>query len=277
MGKKITLANNFYFSKVMHDNPDICAELLKLIIEEDPGNLTEVDIEKYIKELQDSHGVCLDLFLMNDKDEMFDMEMQQYLQVFLEKRMRYYVANMDIASLKPGEDYGKLKRAFIIFICNYDHCGKGESIYHFCLMPDQKGSGAFLNLGVNFIILNTLGRRDKISVDLGSVLDLMEGKEPSTEFAGRINKALLKAEREGKGNDMKYEADLVNAKYLGYNEGEADGIEKGRAQGIEEGETQANYNFARYLIRQNLSYEEVIKEIPAFTKEDYDKIKEDLA
>jgi len=110
--------------------------LLKLIIEEDPGNLTEVDIEKYIKELQDSHGVCLDLFLMNDKDEMFDMEMQQYLQVFLEKRMRYYVANMDIASLKPGEDYGKLKRAFIIFICNYDHCGKGESIYHFCLMPD---------------------------------------------------------------------------------------------------------------------------------------------
>jgi len=35
-----------------------------------------------------------------------------------------------------------------------------------------------LNLGVNFIILNTLGRRDKISVDLGSVLDLMEGKNP---------------------------------------------------------------------------------------------------
>ena len=42
----------------------------------------------------------------------------------LGKRSRYYQANMDLDCLKEGEDYAKLKKCYVIFLCTFDYFKK---------------------------------------------------------------------------------------------------------------------------------------------------------
>ena len=46
----------------------------------------------------------------------------KYIAAF-PQRIRFYHAIIDSRSLKSGEDFGKLKRVYVIFICNYDPFG----------------------------------------------------------------------------------------------------------------------------------------------------------
>ena len=45
------------------------------------------------------------------------------------KRSRFYHAIIDSRSLKSGEDFGKLKQVYVIFICNYDPFGYDRVLY----------------------------------------------------------------------------------------------------------------------------------------------------
>ena len=45
------------------------------------------------------------------------------------KRLRFYHAIIDSRSLKSGEDFGKLKQVYVIFICNYDPFGYDRVLY----------------------------------------------------------------------------------------------------------------------------------------------------
>ena len=58
----------------------------------------------------------------------------------LGKRSRYYQANMDLDCLKEGEDYAKLKKCYVIFLCTFDYFKKDEIAKNF------KNSGVPLDL-----------------------------------------------------------------------------------------------------------------------------------
>ena len=57
----------------------------------------------------------------------------------LGKRSRYYQANMDLDCLKEGEDYAKLKKCYVIFLCTFDYFKKDEPVYFFRSWDVQKG------------------------------------------------------------------------------------------------------------------------------------------
>ena len=45
------------------------------------------------------------------------------------RQSRFYHAIIDSRSLKSGEDFGKLKQVYVIFICNYDPFGYDRVLY----------------------------------------------------------------------------------------------------------------------------------------------------
>ena len=91
----------------------------------------------------------------------------------LPKRSRFYHAIIDSRSLKSGEDFGKLKRVYVIFICDYDPFGYDRVIYTIrnrCLEEPEMP----YDDGAETIILYTRGKKGKVTEELRQFLTYME-------------------------------------------------------------------------------------------------------
>ena len=95
----------------------------------------------------------------------------------LPRRCRYYQAELDVSSLKPGENYKELKPSYIIFICAFDPFGKGR--YQYVFEEYCKEAGLALGDGTQKIFFNTNGTdSENITPQL---LHLFEYLKQSTE------------------------------------------------------------------------------------------------
>jgi len=127
--ERATLANNFLFYKVMHDNPDVCKRVLEILLEMEIDHIEIKQEDEIIVDFE-SKGIRLDVYGKNE-NEIFDLEMQASDTNELPERARYYQGVMDIDSLKSGQMYKDMKNSFIVFICINDIFNKGLPIYTF--------------------------------------------------------------------------------------------------------------------------------------------------
>ena len=67
--------------------------------------------------ISDGKGVRLDVYLEDDANTVFDIEMQTATKKNLPKRTRYYQGMIDLNLIEKGSGYEELKRSYIIFIC----------------------------------------------------------------------------------------------------------------------------------------------------------------
>ena len=90
------------------------------------------------------------------------------------QRIRFYHAIIDSRSLKSGEDFGKLKRVYVIFICNYDPFGYDRVKYTIRNMCVEEPEMPYDD-GAQTTILYTKGTKDdNISEELRQFLNYME-------------------------------------------------------------------------------------------------------
>ena len=89
------------------------------------------------------------------------------------KRARFYHAMIDRRSLKAGEHFGKMKKVYVIFICDYDPFGYDRALYTIknrCLeeptMPYEDDAETW--------VLYTRGKKGNISESLRQLLSYME-------------------------------------------------------------------------------------------------------
>ena len=126
-----TLANNFIFYKIMRHNPDVCKELLEILLEF-PIEKIEMSQEEEINIDFDSKGVRLDVYAKDASGlKVYNIEVQAADTKELPERSRYYQGVIDVDLLKSGQKYKDLKTSFVIFICVDDIFGKGLPKYTF--------------------------------------------------------------------------------------------------------------------------------------------------
>ncbi|MFI3175347.1 MAG: Rpn family recombination-promoting nuclease/putative transposase [Bacillota bacterium] len=128
--KKLTIANQFIFSKVMRDT-EICKEVLRRLLPH--MDIKEVNIVEYEKVMDvslETKAVRLDIYL-NDGETVYNCEMQALNKDNLAKRSRFYQAHIDMDCLAKGKSYQELKDSFVIFICKFDLFDKGLPVYTF--------------------------------------------------------------------------------------------------------------------------------------------------
>ena len=89
------------------------------------------------------------------------------------KRARFYHAMIDRRSLKAGEHFGKMKKVYVIFICDYDPFGYDRALYTIknrCLeepeLPYEDDAETW--------VLYTRGKKGNISESLRQLLSYME-------------------------------------------------------------------------------------------------------
>ena len=85
-----TIQNNFLFSKTFEMFPDLCLQLLQFILNLKINKIEYPEREKVIEERTDSKGIRLDVFVTDDLNRSFDVEMQVADSDNIAKRMRYY-------------------------------------------------------------------------------------------------------------------------------------------------------------------------------------------
>ena len=124
-----TIANNFIFYKVMHNNPDVCKELLEILLQIKIDHI-EMHAEETVQIDYDKKGVRLDVYAVGDQ-KGFNLEMQSTDKGELPERARYYQGILDVQELNSGDHYKDLKDSYVIFICVPDIFDKGLAKYTF--------------------------------------------------------------------------------------------------------------------------------------------------
>ena len=94
-------------------------------------DIVYVDYEETIQMTAKSKGIRLDIYVEDDDNTVFNLEMQTTTYKELPKRSRYYQGIIDLNMIAKGESYDILKESYVIFICTFDFFEKGRSVYEF--------------------------------------------------------------------------------------------------------------------------------------------------
>ena len=162
-------------------------KILKLLFNKEFRNLKVIAQKSYGGLNTDLRGARLDVYVECDDSaeidasedaSIYDLEPDKndkakYIAAF-PQRIRFYHAIIDSRSLKSGEDFGKLKRVYVIFICNYDPFSYDRVKYTIRNMCVEEPEMPYDD-GAQTTVLYTKGTKDDdISEELRQFLNYME-------------------------------------------------------------------------------------------------------
>ncbi len=194
--QNLTIQDDFMFGKIM-GNRDICIQLLRLIFpHQEIERIEYVKVQESIRIDKESKGIRLDVFVKDNKNTAFCVEMQTRNEDNLPKRSRYYQSLIDLELLDRGQHYDSLSPSYVVFICSKDLFHLGYHVYEFknYCMQDRE-----MELGdeATKIFLNAQGKGNDISPELKEFLDYVAGKENETPspFIGQLKHAVYHAKQ----------------------------------------------------------------------------------
>ena len=227
---ELKFSDDFMFCKIMQNNPELCRELLELVLDKEIGELVTLGKQYPIEITADGRGVRFDVYAKDDRSVIYDVEMQNASKESLPKRARYNQALIDLEQLERGAKFEELGTSFVIFICNFD------------LVPDAgRHKYTFLNLcaedpeialedGTAKLFLCSTGTKNDISSELAKFLSYVAGNAPEDDLSRRLEEALVQA----RDNPLWRKEYMDLRDYI--DEAREEGREEGRAEGQESGE-----------------------------------------
>ena len=195
----LTICDDYMFKLIMR-RKRICKRMLEKILQVSIRDITYPEEEKNMKMQYDSKGIRLDVFVADDENTVYDIEMQvrKPEDDGLYRRTRYYQSMIDADLLERGADYDELNSSYVIFICPFEPFDRGRHIYTFknlCLEDKDLELGD----GATKIFLNSVGTADDVTPDVKCFLDYVNGVLSNDDFVQEIDqeiRAVKKLENE---------------------------------------------------------------------------------
>ena len=179
--QKLNLTNAYLFAAALQDE-EICRNLLEIVLNKEIPRV-KAHAEHTLFLDSDFKSVRFDVYASDEDEVSYDVEMQNDDARNLPKRSRYYQGEMDVTSLKPGEDYNQLKPSYIIFICAFDPFGEGR--YQYVFEEYCRDAGILLGDETQKIFFNTNGTdQENITPEL---LHLFAYLKQSTEEVAEMH------------------------------------------------------------------------------------------
>lgn len=231
--EELTIRDDYMFKLVMNCRR-ICKKMLEGTLRIKIKKIRYLETEKTIAAPYRSKGIRLDVYVKDEKNTVYNIEMQvrRLEGKALFKRTRYYQAMMDADLLAAGAEYDDLNKTIIIFICPFDPFGDGRYMYTFenlCLEDTN------LNLqdGTTKIFLNTKGKIGAIDDTIKAFLQYVDGVVTDNSFVQEIEAEIqrVKRQEEERVNYMTFAMKMMEEHKRGFREGEIHGERKGRAEG----------------------------------------------
>ena len=234
--QKMTITSDPMFGMVMQ-NKEICLELINRALPHlNAKRIIQIDTQKDIN-LVSAHRVRFDVYVRDDKNNIFVIEMQMNDQNNLPARLRYYQEQIDHEVLRPGNDYSVLNQypTYVIMFCNFDYFNRGWARYEFNLTCTKDRNLNFDDKR-HIIVFNALANTfDKNDQPIRDFLALMRNQvDNKSKFIIQIQNEInnVKQDPERRNGFMKYEVNMMDAKRRAREEGLNEGLSEGREQGI---------------------------------------------
>lgn len=192
--KELRFTDDFMFTKVMVNNPEICRKVLERILDIKINKVMMPEKQKTIEILSDGKGIRLDVYVDDDKGTVYNIEMQSVLKGHLPKRSRYYQGMIDMNLIERGARYKDLKRSFVIFICLSDPFERNLPVYRFENICVQDNT---LLLGDEAIkvFINAEGELSGISEELAAFLKYLQGRIVDDVLVHQIEQEVERARK----------------------------------------------------------------------------------
>ncbi|MDE6606901.1 MAG: Rpn family recombination-promoting nuclease/putative transposase [Lachnospiraceae bacterium] len=248
--EELGISNDFLFGKIMQDQ-ELCKELIQMILPNlKIDHIEYPELQKTITPDMDAHGVRLDVYVKDDKETVYDIEMQVSDTKELPKRSRHYQGMIDLQLIDRGQHYKRLNQSYIIFICPFDLYGKGRHIYTFENICKEDNSLS-MGDGTVKIFLNTEGMLDDTDRKLKAFLDYVAGKEPEDPYVEKLKNAVKEARKNRKWRH----------EYMTLSMRDQENIEKGREEGLKEGEAKGIFGMISSLRDLNIPDSTILQQL----------------
>ena len=268
----LTLANNFIFCKVLEENPDVCKELLEMLLDIKIDRIEQPKSEQTFKTDFDSRGIRLDVYVKDGTGRCFDIEIQTSNYMRLEKRARYYQGLMDVDSIQSGQEYSALKDSYVIFLCLGDAFGHRLPVYTFRYRAEED-KNILMNDGTVNIFFNATMYDKMQSENLRSFFRYLCGKNSDDNFTDRLSELVerVKMNAQWRHRYMTIEQEIkLQARYLAQDIAKdmaqdiakdiAQGIAKDMAQDIAQSKVdESKLETAKKMLENNIPAEIVAK------------------
>ena len=222
--EELTIRDDYMFKLVMRRRR-ICKKMLEGTLRIRIEKIRYLETEKSITAPYRSKGIRLDVYVKDERNTVYNIEMQirRLEGDALFKRTRYYQSMMDADLLAAGADYDELNKTIIIFICPFDPFGEGRYMYTFeniCL--ENKN----LNLldGATKIFLNTKGQIGDIDDTIRAFLQYVDGVVTDNSFVQEVEEEIrrVKLEKGERVNYMTFAMKMMEERKEGRKEGQRD-------------------------------------------------------
>lgn len=241
--KDLKFTDDFMFCKILTDDLELCRKVLELILGIEIRKVVLSESQKAVDETYDGKGVRFDVYVADEDETVYDIEMQTTRYDGLPKRTRYYQGMLDLNLLAKGQDYEELKNSYIIFICLGDPFHSNLPVYTFenlCLQNREISLGD----GTRKVFINAQGSRIDQPKEFVAFLDYLKNGETNSELTRildcAVKKAILKEE---------WEVEYMTL---------AMKLNEERKEGREEGRLEERLYFAVQMLKQGFSDEQIL-------------------
>ena len=164
--------HDYVFGKIMEDK-ETCKRFIEQTLDIKIRDLVYLEKQKTLDPAIDVKGIRLDVYVEDDQNTVYNIEIQSANRGSLPKRSRYYQSVMDVESLNRGSVYQELQKSFVIFVCSFDPFGKKYMKYTFDNRCQEVSNLSFED-GTTKIFLNTKGKIYNVSKELQDALRYLE-------------------------------------------------------------------------------------------------------
>lgn len=221
--EELKFTDDFMFCKVLGNNPELCKELLEMILQIKIRKVVCTNVQKPIEITSDGKGIRLDVYVEDDNNTVFDIEMQTTKQTDLPKRTRYYQGMIDLNLIERGALYRELKKSFIIFICLSDPFTNSLPVYRFENMCHE--TGELLNDESVKVFINAKGVLTGLSEDMKAFLCYLNGETVDNALVEQIESEVSRARLH----------EEWRTEYMTLLQRDQNNFDEGRKAGIKEG------------------------------------------
>ena len=244
---RFRLMDDTFMSKCLENAPECIELMLRIILGKKDLKVVKSQTEYPIKSLQ-GRGVRFDVFARDSKGREYDIEIQRANDGAEPKRGRYNSALMDANALLSGDDVGKLRDAYVIFITETDVMGDGLEVYAYDRM--EKTSGRILGDGTHIIYVNGATRSES---DIGRLVHDLQCRDVSEMHFDILKRQVdrFKNSEEGRHAMCKAVEELVER-----------GKIEAKAEGRAEGERKTMLATAKRMLKSGML---ALKDIAKFS------------
>lgn len=268
--KDLNLSNSFLFGEVMWDE-ETSKDVLEIILQKEIQKVVIVNKEQHLDSDIDHKGIRLDIYIEDDENTIYNVEMQVENRYNIAKRSRHYQGVIDTKLLPAGEiDYNKLNNTYIIFICLFDLFNKDKFCYTF---EERCTEDLSLKLedGTKKIFLNTKGKNtDEVPIELIEFLKLVENtninqNDLRCEKIKRLHQR-VKTVKNNKEVEARYMTMLLHDKEIAM---------EAREEGREAGREEERNELVQNMLLENMTVSFIVK-ISKLPEETVREIKDKL-